>query len=55
MTPTQPQLDAGVAKAKELIAAAPIPQFIANQITDEEVVQAVTEIVTAALAAGDAV
>jgi hypothetical protein len=55
MTPTQAQIDAGVAKAKQLIAGAPIPAFIANQITDEEIAQAVSEIVTAAFAVpGDA-
>lgn len=53
MTPTPEQIAAGVAEAKKLIAEY-APPFLARQISDEQITQGVTEIVTAALAAGSA-
>jgi hypothetical protein len=49
MTPTPEQIAAGVAAAKEMIADAPIPDFLKSQVTDDDITNAVTRVVTAAL------
>jgi hypothetical protein len=49
MTPTPEQIAAGVAKAKEMLAAAPVPDFLKDQVTDDQITGAVTDVVTAAL------
>jgi hypothetical protein len=49
MYPTPSQIAAGVAAAKEMIADAPIPDFLKSQVTDEDITNAVTRVVTAAL------
>ena len=49
MIPTVQQIAAGVAAAKEMIADAPIPDFLKNQVTDADITNAVTRVVTAAL------
>jgi hypothetical protein len=47
--PTPAQIAAGVAKAKEMLAKAPLPSFIAHQITDDQIAEGITEIATAIL------
>jgi hypothetical protein len=55
MKPNQAQIDAGVAEAKLMISQADIPAFIADQITDDRVTAAVTQVLDAAFAVpGDA-
>jgi hypothetical protein len=49
MIPTVQQIAAGVAAAKEMIVDAPIPQFLKNQISDDDITNAVTRVITAAL------
>ena len=49
MTPTPEQIAAGVAVAKDLIASAPVPDFLKGQVTDDDITNAVTKVVTAAL------
>ena len=49
MTPTAQQIAAGIAAAKEMIADAPIPDFLKSQVTEEDITNAVTRVVTAAL------
>lgn len=53
MKPTQAQIDAGVAEAKKLMAEY-APRFVQNMVSDEQLTEGITAIVTAALAAGDA-
>lgn len=50
MTPTQAQIAAGIAKAKELMTEY-APAFVARMVTDEQLTEGVTQIVTAALEA----
>lgn len=49
MQPSTEQIAAGVAKAKEMLEAH-APSFVRNMITDEQITEGVTEILTAALA-----
>ena len=48
MTPTKDQIDLAVAETKKLITQY-APSFIANMVTDDQIVQGVTDILTAAL------
>jgi hypothetical protein len=50
MTPTPEQIAAGVAKAKEMLAASHLPSFITHQVTDDQLKEGITEILVAALA-----
>lgn len=51
MKPTDAQIAAGVAEAKKLMDQY-APSFVRNMVTDDQLTQGVTAIVTAALAAG---
>jgi hypothetical protein len=51
MKPTPEQIAAGVVEAKVLIETISIPAFLKHHVTDAAITDAVTKILTAALAA----